>query len=163
MLIKLINKDTLIIDDFKLKCCVGKKGIKIKKIEGDKSTPYGTFKLGDVYYRADRLPKPDTKLKCKKIKRYMGWCNDVSNKFYNKEIKINKKIKHEKLFRIDYKYDYFVVIHYNYPNSISGIGSAIFIHLTNDYKPTTGCIGLKEKDLLILLKLVDKKTRIKIS
>jgi len=91
MLIKLKNKDTLIIDDFKLKCCVGKKGIKIKKIEGDKSTPCGTFKLGDVYYRADRLPKPDTKLKCKKIKRYMGWCNDVSNKFYNKEIKINKE------------------------------------------------------------------------
>ena len=69
----------------------------------------------------------------------------------------------EKLFRIDYRYDYFVVIHYNYPNSISGIGSAIFIHLTKDYKPTAGCIGLKEKDLLILLKLVDKKTRIKIS
>ena len=43
MLIKLKNKDTLIIDDFKFKCCVGKKGIKIKKIEGDKSTPYGTF------------------------------------------------------------------------------------------------------------------------
>ena len=55
------------------------------------------------------------------------------------------------------------IIHYNYPNSISGIGSAIFIHLTKDYKLTAGCIGLKEKDLLILLKLVDKKTRIKIS
>jgi len=63
MLIKLINKDTLIIDDFKLKCCVGKKGIKIKKIEGDKSTPCGTFKLGDVYYRADRLTKPRYKIK----------------------------------------------------------------------------------------------------
>ena len=44
MLIKLKNKDTLIIDDFKFKCCVGKKGIKINKIEGDKSTPSGTFK-----------------------------------------------------------------------------------------------------------------------
>ena len=63
MLIKLINKDTLIIDDFKLKCCVGKKGIKIKKIEGDKSTPCGTFELGDVYYRADRLPKTRYKIK----------------------------------------------------------------------------------------------------
>ena len=163
MLIKLMNKDTLIIDDFKLKCCIGKKGIKIKKIEGDKSTPCGTFKLGDVYYRADRLPKPDTKLKYKKIKKDMSWCNDVSSEFYNKEMKINKIIKHEKLFRIDYKYNYFIVIYYNYPNSILGIGSAIFIHLTKDYKPTSGCIGLKEKDLLILLKLVDKKTRIKIS
>ena len=163
MLIRLKNKDTLIINDFKFRCCIGKKGIKRNKIEGDKSTPSGTFKLGDVYYRPDRVQKPHTKLKCKKIKRYMGWCNDVLNKFYNKEIKINKKIKHEKLFRIDYRYNYFVVIHYNYPNSILGIGSAIFIHLTKDYKPTNGCIGLKKKDLLILLKLVDKKTRIKIS
>ena len=163
MKITLKNKYTLKIDDFKFKCCIGKNGLKKNKIEGDKCTPKGTFKLGNLYYRKDRVKKPITKLIVKKIKRNMGWCNDVSNKFYNKEIKINKKIKHEKLFRIDYKYDYFIVIHYNYPNSISGIGSAIFIHLTKDYKPTAGCIGLKEKDLLILLKLVDKKTRIKIS
>ena len=31
MLIKLKNKDTLIIDDFKLKCCIGRKGLKNKK------------------------------------------------------------------------------------------------------------------------------------
>ena len=36
----------------------------------------------------------------------MGWCNDVRNKKYNKLIKIDKKIKHEKMFRRDYKYDY---------------------------------------------------------
>ena len=163
MLINLKNKDRLIIDDFEFKCCIGKKGIKKHKIEGDKSTPRGIFSLGKVYYRADKVDVPATKLKLNKIRKNMGWCNDPKNKYYNSEIKINKKIKHEKLFRIDYKYNYFIVIHYNYPNSISGIGSAIFIHLTKDYKPTAGCIGLKEKDLLILLKLVDKKTRIKIS
>ena len=163
MLIELKNKDTLIIDDFKLKCCIGLKGINRKKKEGDKSTPRGIFQLGNVYYRPDRVQKPRSNLKCKKIKKYMGWCNDTSSKFYNKEIVINKKIKHEKLFRSDYKYNYLILIHYNYPNSISGKGSAIFIHLSKDYKPTDGCIGLKEKDLLILLKLVDKKNKIKIS
>ena len=163
MLIELKNKDMLIIDDFKFKCCIGKKGINIKKKEGDKATPHGIFKLGNIYYRSDRVQKPHSNLKCKKIKKYMGWCNDTLNKFYNKEIVINNKIKHEKLFRSDYKYNYLILIHYNYPNSISGKGSAIFIHLTKDYKPTVGCIGLKEKDLLILLKLVDKKTKIKIS
>ena len=163
MLIRLKNKDKLIIDDFILKCCIGKNGIKKHKVEGDNSTPKGIFTIGTFYYRKDRVIKPFTNLKTKVIKSNIGWCNDAKNKSYNKEIKINKKIKHEKLFRIDYKYDYFIVIHYNYPNSISGIGSAIFIHLTKDYKPTAGCIGLKEKDLLILLKLVDKKTRIKIS
>ena len=31
-------------------------------------------------------------------------------------------------------------------------GSAIFIHLTNNYKPTAGCVALKKKDFEILLK-----------
>jgi len=163
MLIELKNKDMLIIDDFKLKCCVGKNGIKIKKIEGDKSTPSGIFKLGDLYYRSDRVQKPLTNLKCKKIKKNMGWCNDQFSKYYNKEIIIKKKLKYEKLFRKDYYYNYLILIKYNYPKTISGKGSAIFIHLTNDYKPTAGCIGLKEKDLLILLKLINKNTKIKIN
>ena len=163
MLIKVKNKDKLIVDFFKLKCCIGKSGIKANKVEGDKSTPSGIFQLGNVYYRSDRVKKPLTKLKCIKINKNMGWCNDPLSKFYNKKIKANKKIKHEKLFRVDYKYNYLIVIKYNYLKSIPNKGSAIFIHLTKDYKPTAGCIGLKEKDLLILLKLIDTKTKIKIN
>ena len=44
----------------------------------------------------------------------------------------------------------------------AGKGSAVFIHLTNNYKPTAGCVALKMKDFEILLKLIDKKTKIKI-
>ena len=80
MLIKLKYKDTLIIDDFKLKCCLGKYGLKKNKIEGDYSTPIGEFEIGKLYWRADRVKKPDTKLICKKIKKNMGWCTDVKNK-----------------------------------------------------------------------------------
>ena len=163
MLIKVKNKDKLIVDSFKLKCCIGKLGIKANKIEGDKSTPSGIFHLGNVYYRSDRVKKPLTKLKCIKINKNMGWCNDPLSKFYNKKIKANKKIKHEKLFRVDYKYNYLIVIKYNYLKTIPNKGSAIFIHLTKNYKPTVGCIGLKEKDLLILLKLINTKTKIKIN
>ena len=163
MLIKVKNKDKLILDCFKLKCCIGKSGIKANKIEGDKSTPSGIFHLGNVYYRSDRVKKPLTKLKCVKINKNMGWCNDPLSKFYNKKIKANKKIKHEKLFRVDYKYNYLIIIKYNYLKTIPNKGSAIFIHLTKNYKPTVGCIGLKEKDLLILLKLIDTKTKIKIN
>ena len=43
-----------------------------------------------------------------------------------------------------------------------GLGSAIFIHLTKNYIPTAGCIGLAEKDFLILIKLIKKNTFIKI-
>ena len=163
MLIKVKNKDKLIVDCFKLKCCIGKSGIKANKVEGDKSTPSGIFHLGNVYYRSDRVKKPLTKLKCIKIKKSMGWCNDPLSKFYNKKIKTNKKIKHEKLFRVDYKYNYLIIIKYNYLKTIPNKGSAIFIHLTKNYKPTVGCIGLKEKDILILLKLINTKTKIKIN
>jgi L,D-peptidoglycan transpeptidase YkuD (ErfK/YbiS/YcfS/YnhG family) len=93
----------------------------------------------------------------------MGWSTDSKNKNYNSEIIVNKKIKHEKLFRRDYKYNYFIVINYNTKNKISNKGSAIFIHLTKNYKPTAGCLALKKNDFLILAKILDKKNKIKIN
>ena len=95
----------------------------------------------------------------------MGWCDDpISKKNYNKLIKIDKKtnLKYEKLFRKDSIYDYFIPINYNTNRSTLGKGSAIFIHLTKDYKKTLGCIALKEKDFLILAKIIKKNSKIKI-
>ena len=83
MLIKLKNKESLVIDDFKFNCSIGKAGLKKHKIEGDKSTPKGIFSFGNLYYRSDRVKKPLTKLKCIKISKKMGWCNDPVSKFYN--------------------------------------------------------------------------------
>ena len=162
MTIILKNKETLIFDDFSFKCCVGKKGITNNKIEGDKKTPSGLFSLGNVYYRKDRNSKPITKIKTISISKKMGWCDDADSKKYNKLIKTSLKIRHEKLFRKDYKYDYLIPINYNTKNIIAGKGSAIFIHLTKNYSPTAGCIGIKKKDMLILLRLINKKTKIKI-
>ena len=76
---------------------------------------------------------------------------------------IKKNIKHEKLYRNDYKYDYFILIKYNYKKTIKNKGSAIFIHLTKNYKPTAGCIAISKKDFLILAKLVNKNTKILIN
>ena len=163
MIISLKNKHTLKYDDFNFKCCIGKGGLALKKIEGDKKTPKGFFELGNLYYRSDRIRKPVTSIKCVKIKNDMGWCNDINYpKKYNKLIKINNKINHEKLKRKDNKYDLLLPIKYNYNNPIAGLGSCIFLHLTKDYKPTLGCIALKEKDFIILLRLIKKKTKIKI-
>ena len=157
------NKHTLQIDEFKFKCCIGKNGSTKYKKEGDKKTPKGKFQIEHLYFRKDRLEKPLTSLKCIKIKKNMGWCNDVrSPKMYNKFFKIEKKIKHEKLNRKDYKYDLMIPIKYNFISPITGKGSCIFIHLTKNYKPTAGCIGLKKKDFLVMLKLINKNTKIKI-
>ena len=162
MLIKLKNKDRLNLDDFIFPFTIGKKGINSKKKEGDFCTPKGIFKIKYLYYRHDRIKKPQTKIVCKKIKKKMGWCNDPENRKYNSLINIEKKIRHERMYRKDNKYDIVVIINYNLRKPIPYKGSAIFIHLTNDYKPTAGCIALNKKNLLILLKLINKKTKIKI-
>lgn len=163
MTIIIKNKYTLLYEDFSFKCCVGLSGFtKIKK-EGDKKTPKGLFGIGDLYYRRDKNIKPQTKLNCIEIKKYMGWCNDIKyKKYYNKLVNIRNKVKHEKLYRKDYKYDFLIPIKYNWHKPKIPNGSAIFIHLTKNYKPTAGCIGLSKKDFLILIKLINRKTKIKI-
>ena len=162
MQIIITNKDTLLYDEFKFKCSAGKNGKTTKKIEGDNKTPKGSYALGPLYYRKDRLPKPLTKLKVIEIKKNFGWCDDIKSKFYNKPIKINNKIRHEKLYRKDKKYDLLIPIKYNSTKPKKNKGSAIFLHLTNNYKKTQGCIAIAKKDMLILLKLINKQTRIKI-
>ena len=165
MIIILKNNESLICDDFKLKCVIGKAGKTTNKIEGDKKTPRGTFTLGNLFYRPDKKNKPLSNLKCIEINKKMGWCDDPrSKKNYNKLIKIDKKtnLKYEKLFRKDSIYDYFIPINYNTNRASLGKGSAIFIHLTKDYKKTLGCIALKEKDFLILAKIIKKNSKIKI-
>ena len=164
MIIFLKNKHTLQIDEFYFKCCIGKNGVTRRKREGDYKTPLGTFEIEKLFFRKDRIKKPKTSLATTEIKQSMGWCDDVRYpKKYNRLIKVNNKIKHEKLKRNDSKYDLLIPISYNRKNPKVGLGSCIFIHLTKNFKPTAGCIALKKKDFLIMLKLIRKNTKIKIS
>ena len=158
----IIKKNTLLFDEFKFKCSLGKNGKTLNKIEGDNRTPKGSYGLGPLYYREDRIHKPLTKIQKIKIKKNFGWCDDVTSKFYNKPINTNNKIRHEKLYRNDKKYDLFIPIKYNLVKPKRNKGSAIFLHLTSDYTKTQGCIAVKKKDMLILIKLINKKTKIKI-
>lgn len=161
MIIHVPDKNTLIIDDFKFKCCVGKKGFNFNKKEGDYTTPKGLFSLRKLYFRKDRVGIPKCRIYKKIIKRDMAWCDDPKNKNYNKEIKVTNKNYKEILYRKDHKYDFIISISHN-EKKIPRKGSAIFIHLTDNYKPTAGCIALKKKDFEILLKLITKKTKIEI-
>ena len=161
MIIHVKNKDTLIIDDFELRCCVGRNGLNSNKKEGDYSTPKGTFNLRKLYFRKERVGIPKCRIGKKIIKRNMAWCDDPSHKNYNEEIKTYSKKLKENLYRKDHKYDYVISISHNEQKKLNK-GSAVFIHLTNNYKPTAGCIALKKSDFEVLLKLIDKKTKIKI-
>ncbi len=166
MLITLKNKDTLHFKNFYFKCTIGKNGTTTNKKEGDKKTPKGLFELGKLYFRKDRLKKPETQLRCVTIEKKMGWCDDInSKKNYNKliDLKKEKNIKHERMYRKNNNYDLLIPIKFNFRKPKIGKGSAIFIHITKNYKPTAGCIALKKSDLLILIKLITKNTKIKIT
>ena len=162
MRIILKNKETLIYDDFEFKCSIGKRGTSLNKIEGDKKTPKGFFTLGPLFFRKNRISNITTKLNRIEIKKSMGWCDDPNSKNYNKLIKINRKMKYEKLYLKKNTYDLLIPINYNTRRIKKNKGSAIFIHLTTNYKKTLGCIALKKKDMLILLKLIDKNTKIQV-
>ena len=98
MIIHVKDKNTLIIDDFKLKCCVGKNGLKSNKIEGDYSTPKGLFHLKKLYFRKDRMGTPKCKLQKKIITKNLAWCDDPTHKKYNEEIYVLDKKKGMKFF-----------------------------------------------------------------
>ena len=146
---------------FKFRCALGKAGIKNKTKEGDNITPKGTYKAIKLFYRTDKISKIKTILKKFKIKKNMGWCDDPRSKFYNKEIKLPSLYGHEKLYRKDNIYDLVVVLNYNFKPIIKNKGSAIFIHVTNKYKSTQGCIALKKEDLIKLLSVIKKILKLK--
>ena len=72
MTIFIKNKDTLIFDEFKFRCCVGSRGFSKNKVEGDKKTPIGKFALGNLYFRKDKKQKPSTNLQVLEIKKIWG-------------------------------------------------------------------------------------------
>jgi len=149
--------------NFKFRCALGKGGIGKKAKEGDSITPIGIFKLVKVFYREDKIKNIKTSLKKIKIKKNMGWCDDPKSKFYNKLIKLPSKIRHEKLYRDDRLYDLIIILDYNLNPIIKNKGSAIFIHIASkSFKKTQGCIALNKKDLIYLLSIIKKSTKIKI-
>ena len=159
-----INKNYLLYKGYKLKCCIGKSGIKKVKKEGDLSTPKGTFKLGFLYYRKDRIKLPKCKIKKKIIKKNMGWCNDSKSNKYNKQISFPYKYSAEKLYKKENVYDLFLLIKYNTKPVVKKKGSAIFLHISKkNYQPTHGCVAISKKDFLKILPLINNKTSIAIN
>ena len=154
---------SLLYNDKKIKCLFGFSGIGKKLREGDRVSPRGLFYCTELFYREDRLGIIRTSIKKKKITKSSCWSVDSSDPNYNKFYNNPKRYIHEKLYRKDSSYDLFLNLNYNYKKTQKKKGSAIFLHLTTNYSPTKGCVALSEKDFLIIAKLIDKKTKIKIN
>ena len=159
----LINKKYLTYDKYKVKCAVGKRGIGLKKKEGDLKTPVGRYKIKYILYRKDRIKKIQSKLKKIVIKKNMGWCDDPKSKKYNKLINLPFKYSYEKLFKRENIYDIVLVLNYNMSPIKKNKGSAIFVHVAKkNYKKTQGCVAVEKLALLKILKEITIYTKIKI-
>ena len=156
----IIKKHLLLYKGYKLKCSIGKSGMASLKKEGDLTTPKGLFGLGLLYYRKDKIKLLKSKITKRVIKKSMGWCNDSKSKKYNQEISFPFKYNAEKFYRKDNIYDILINIKYNHFPIVKNKGSAIFLHLSKkNYKPTNGCVGIKKKDFLKILPLINRRTK----
>ena len=154
----------LLYKNFKLRCSLGKNGIKYKKKEGDGCTPSGIFKLIKIYYRKDKIKHLKTKIKKNLISKNIGWCDDPRSKFYNEPIKLPSEFSHEKLYRKDNLYNIIIVLNYNIQPVIKNKGSAIFIHVAKkNYNKTAGCIALKKPHLIKLIEKINKRIKVAIN
>ncbi len=151
------------MNTYKVKCSIGKRGIKIKKKEGDLITPKGNYKIKCIFYRKDRIARLNSKIKKYKIIKNMGWCDDPRSNYYNKLIKFPFKYNAEKLYKKDNTYDIIIVLDYNTNPVKKNKGSAIFIHVAKkNYSSTLGCVGVKKNHLKKIIAMINKKTIIKI-
>ena len=144
------------------RCSIGKNGIKRKKIEGDECSPEGTFCIGDLYFRSDRVKNFKTKKKLIPIGEEMYWSDNPESIHYNKLTDFIDGSS-EKLFRNDSIYDLLLVVKYNVNPIVKNKGSAIFIHIAKrNYSPTKGCIALSKKDFIHFLKDLGLREKISI-
>jgi L,D-peptidoglycan transpeptidase YkuD (ErfK/YbiS/YcfS/YnhG family) len=140
---------------------LGSGGIRASKREGDGGTPRGTFRPVRLWWRADRHPKPATFLPVRAIGREDAWCEDPSDRHYNRPVRLNSKQGGDRLTRDDHLYDFVVEIDHNTKPRIAGRGSAVFLHLARaNFSPTAGCVSMSKGAMLRLLKRLGPQTKI---
>ena len=136
-------------------CQLGRTGRSVLKREGDGATPTGLYRLEEVYYRPDRMPRPQTRLPVKRITAQTGWCDDPADRNYNRPVTLPYPASHEKLWRDDHVYDLLVTLSHNTRPRRMNFGSAVFLHLsTPAHTPTQGCIALDPDPLARIIRHV---------
>ena len=143
------------------RCAVGRGGIVTKKREGDHASPLGCFVLRQIFFRADRIDKPQSGLPVFALSPSDGWCVAPSDRAYNQPVSLPHPASAETLWRDDHVYDLIVVLGHNDSPVVPGCGSAIFLHVAQpDYAPTEGCVALAQDDLLEVLNDCDQQSQI---
>jgi L,D-peptidoglycan transpeptidase YkuD (ErfK/YbiS/YcfS/YnhG family) len=149
---------------FRFPVALGRGGIKADKREGDGATPAGRFRLTRLWYRADRGPRPRTPLPVRRIGPQDAWCEDPTDRRYNRPLLLSPGASGDRLWRDDRLYDLVIEIDHNTRPRIAGRGSAVFVHVARQgFSPTAGCVALKPRQLRILLEKVSRRTKLDVS
>jgi L,D-peptidoglycan transpeptidase YkuD (ErfK/YbiS/YcfS/YnhG family) len=143
---------------------VGRLGVKADKHEGDGATPAGTYPLVSIFYREDKVARPESALSVTRLAPNDGWVDAPGDPNYNRLVTLPYPASHEEMWRDDGLYDALVVIGYNLDPVVPGAGSAIFLHIAApDFAPTAGCVAVEKSVLLGLLPLLGPGSKITIS
>jgi len=146
-----------------LRVALGRTGIKAAKREADGATPAGRFHPVRLWWRADRLPRPRSMLPARRIGPNDAWCEDPSDRRYNRAFRRSANEPGDRLRRDDGLYDVIIEIDHNMRPRVAGRGSAVFVHVAREgFAPTAGCVALRRSDLLALLPALTRKTTIDI-
>ncbi|HVC88113.1 MAG TPA: L,D-transpeptidase family protein [Gaiellaceae bacterium] len=134
---------------------VGRSGVSAHHVEGDGTTPSGTFVIGPTIYGVGR--NPGVKLNYHRLACGDWWDEDPASPTYN-------SFRHvacgtdppfggasEPLWRDTVAYRALAVIQYNVGPVVPGRGSGIFLHVTTGHS-TNGCVSLAAPHLLELLR-----------
>jgi len=151
----------LTVDGQAFPVALGRGGIRANKREGDGGTPRGTFRPRQLWWRADRHPRPRTLLPVRAIRPEDAWCEDPASRHYNQPMRLNRERGGDRLTRDDRLYDFIVEIDHNRLPRVAGRGSAVFLHLARDnFAPTAGCVSMTKSAMLRLLRRLGPQTRI---
>lgn len=138
---------------------IGRGGLSYSKREGDGATPIGTLRIVEMFWRADRLPRPAPWAKA--IGPSDLWCDAPDHPAYNHHVRAPFAASHERLARPDPLYDIVLVTDWNYPKATPGKGSAIFLHQRRRAGyATAGCIALRRADLIALARALKPGTKL---
>jgi L,D-peptidoglycan transpeptidase YkuD (ErfK/YbiS/YcfS/YnhG family) len=140
---------------------LGRGGIIANKREGDGGTPKGSFRPRQLWWRADRHPRPRTFLPIRAIGPEDTWCEDPDNRHYNQPLRLDRVAGGDRLQRDDHLYDFIIEIDHNTSPRVAGRGSAVFLHLAREnFAPTAGCVSMTKPAMLQLLRRLGPQTRI---
>jgi L,D-peptidoglycan transpeptidase YkuD (ErfK/YbiS/YcfS/YnhG family) len=151
----------LVAGDQTIPVALGRGGIMANKREGDGGTPRGIFRPRQLWFRADRHPRPTTFLPVRPITPTDAWDENPASRHYNQRIALQPSSRGDRLMRDDDLYDFIVEIDHNARPRIAGRGSAVFLHLARpQFAPTAGCVAMTKDAMVQLLSRIGPATKI---